>query len=498
LRLVLLATSGNQSYIFASNRLREAVGASYLVACSTTDWIDDACREVGGTRLQASSGNALVTTPDTDADTAKELVRKVTSRALKDAPGLSVTGVSVKIEGDTPTADDITNVFMEWQLHSGRTASATATRFHRLPAVAACRSTDWPAAAWYTDLPHLDGKHPEDQNPIPQSAEVIAKRKVRPEANQRMKELVGGTPLVDIRDFHSKVDWVGVIHADGNRLGELFRNAPGALAGADHPNPLGRLSEEVRERAESALRQAVAAVAPDRKQELPLVPLIVGGDDLTVLIDGRLALEFTAAYLNAFGEPVSEDSMLHRVLGDRKALTACAGVALVKPQYPFSEAYRLAEDLCQSAKQQVRDHAGTHGLDVHVLLDSQARPLDQIRAALKTDHGMPLTDRPYLIPASGEVSVPDRRDWERAVTRIRTIAARPPEGTVVSPTQLHHLREELRTDSDLVRRRLATLRQRATEDDQERLDALCPDGDDTLSGLYDLLDLAPFVGGGSR
>ena len=493
MRLVLLATSGNQSYIFASNRLREAVGASYLVACSTTDWIDGACLEVGGTRLQASSGNALVTTPD--AKTAQQLVRLVTLRALKEAPGLSVTGVSVEIAGDTPNADDIGAVFQKWQRHSGHTASSTATRFHRLPAVAACQSTDWPAASWHTDLKNLPGDHPEDQNPIPQSAEVIAKRNARPEADRRMKRLVGDVPLVEIGGFHSEVDWVGVIHADGNRLGELFRNAPSKLAGANHPNPLGRLSDEVQERTESALRHAVATVTGGRNGRLPLVPLIVGGDDLTVLIDGGLALEFTAAYLKEFGQPVGGDSMLRRVLDDREALTACAGVALVKPQYPFSEAYRLAEELCRSAKQRVRDHEGTHGLDVHVLLDSRTRPLQQIRTGLKTDRDLPLTDRPYLIPAYPNVSIPDRNDWERVRKRIQTIAEPPPEGTVVSRTQLHHLREELRTDSDLVRRRLATLRERATENDQVRLRALCPDGDDALSGLYDLLQLAPFVGG---
>jgi hypothetical protein len=214
LKLVLLSTSANQAYVFSSNRLREAVGASYLVACSTTDWIDDACREVGGTRLQASSGNALVTTHD--QETAQRLVRLVTRRALTEAPGLSVAGVSIEIDGETPTANDIKGVFQESQRHSGRTVSATAVRFQRLPVVAACQSTDWPASAWYSDVrPGSDT--PEDQDPTPQSAEVIAKRQVRLDADRRMARLAGeGIQLLGIGDLFTTVDWVGVVHADGN------------------------------------------------------------------------------------------------------------------------------------------------------------------------------------------------------------------------------------------------------------------------------------------
>lgn len=497
MRLVLISTSSNQSYIFASNRLREAVGASYLVACSTTKWIDEACGRARGTRLQASSGNALITTPD---ECARQLVREVTLKALQEAPGLSITGVSIEIAGATPTADEISKVFEEWQRHFGRTAAGASARFHRLPVVAACGSTDWPAACWHSDLKPGNGTYPEDEEPIPLSAEVIAKRAVRHNAEARIRKLAGTDNLARIRDFFSAVEWVGVVHADGNGLGQLFRDAPGKLTGG--PNPagaaLGQLSDEVRARAESAFQHAVATVTANRDHSdapLPLVPLIVGGDDLTLLIDGKLALEFTTAYLEAFGKPVGEDSMLRQVLGDHKALTACAGVALVKPRFPFSEAYRLADELCRSAKREVRGNGMLHGLDVHVLLDSQAGSLEKLRSTLQSTHGS-LTNRPYLIPARGGVAVPPQKDWEQVRKRVQTVGRKPSEGAVITRTQLHHLREELRADHELALRRLATLRERATSDeDRERLEALCPGDRDPLTSLYDLLDLEPFVGG---
>src|SRR5690606_5681066 len=73
---------------------------------------------------------------------------------------------------------------------------------------------------------------------------------------------------------------------------------------------------------------------------LPLRPILLGGDDLTFLCDGRVALALTEAALKAFEAEVPS---LGRV-------TACAGVAIVPAHAPFAQAYALAEALCRHAK----------------------------------------------------------------------------------------------------------------------------------------------------
>ena len=58
---VLVETGGNQSFIFDTNRLRHAVGASQLIHESTTVWLDQATMGHDGIRVvQSVSGKALL------------------------------------------------------------------------------------------------------------------------------------------------------------------------------------------------------------------------------------------------------------------------------------------------------------------------------------------------------------------------------------------------------------------------------------------------------
>lgn len=176
--LVYLETFGNQRYIFATNRLRQNVGASQLTHLTGTQWVLDALgRDVAGagvdnetlrTHLLSPEGNpplededrasaeivyavsgkalVLVDTPEQ----GRELLAAVTQRALIEAPGLEVVGaVGEEFQWD-PQKDG-------GELHRRIGAVAqrqVALRAHllgpgargpRLPITASCDSSGQPA-----------------------------------------------------------------------------------------------------------------------------------------------------------------------------------------------------------------------------------------------------------------------------------------------------------------------------------------------------------------
>jgi len=88
--------------------------------------------------------------------------------------------------------------------------------------------------------------------------------------------------------------------------------------------------------------------------KVPMRPVIIGGDDITVIIRGDFAMNFTERYLKAFQEQTEEKLaplVKNYGLTDfNEGLTACAGIAYIKPKYPFHYGVDLAESLCGYSK----------------------------------------------------------------------------------------------------------------------------------------------------
>ena len=108
---------------------------------------------------------------------------------------------------------------------------------------------------------------------------------------------------------------------------------------------------------------------------------MAAGDDLTVVLDARIAVEVVARYLDAFHELTQTGvvrEVVQRTTG-RDRLTAAAGIAVVKPHFPFHQAYDLAEQLCAVAKQVKVEAPGCSAWDVQVFHDTVASDLRAVR-----------------------------------------------------------------------------------------------------------------------
>ena len=214
--------------------------------------------------------------------------------------------------------------------------------------------------------------------------------------------------VIDSGDY-AFLSKVAVIHIDGNGVGGIMKElnsskdrvAPGVFKAEvgcdrDDPDALRRFLLAVNRHLDDAVTLAFAAAwtriaelsrhdddrAGRRHTAIPVVPVILGGDDVTVITSGDYALPFAAAYLRYYEEATGNDPILCYLTPpegqDTGPMTAAAGVAIVKRNFPFHIAYELAEKLVNRAKKVGKTACPPCStLDYHVLFDTTVLDPDE-------------------------------------------------------------------------------------------------------------------------
>lgn len=167
--------------------------------------------------------------------------------------------------------------------------------------------------------------------------------------------------------------YLALLHADGNGLGQLLITMQDHVK--LHPEAFVALfrdfSDAVRDATIAAARAATTAVllparqginqdSPDHPGLIPARPIVLGGDDLTILLRADLALPFTRSFLTHFEQETK--AAFDTLRGTRawadellpRALTAGAGIVFVRSSHPFHLAHALAEDLAKTAKSRAK------------------------------------------------------------------------------------------------------------------------------------------------
>jgi hypothetical protein len=516
---VVVETGANQAFIFASNRQAANVGASELVRRAGTDWVDDAVRAVTGETSDGvdvvvrASGKALLLVDD--VTTGRSIVRHVTRTALEQAPGLEVWGIVDPAPVDETGPDLGHALSRAHRLHAQARSHLTSPllRHPTLPYLASCTHTDAVATRLAEDgKPRGNGK--------PRGAGIDAAWRARNAGRTVLVDAVGDDQAVpalhELGDGITEAGWVAVLHADGNRVGSLFMGLPHAYSGQAFRDALADLSTALDEVTKQALRDAVAATAPGYDRWL--LPLVVGGDDVTALVDGRVAFALTTAFLRAVTERAAADRRISDVLAALTsagraappALTASAGLVFVKAHHPFSDAYQLAEDLCEQAKRAADRAPGCGALDVHVLHDSVGTDLDAIRSPLKVaapgSGDVRLWAGPFVVPtqhAPAPTGSPDpwveAHDLTQLTALTGALRRTGAEEPVLSSAAAHDLRAALVTGGAEITRARRHLTARS-----DTMTALLDrhlvvdDGDGALSRLVTALDLLDVEFGTAR
>lgn len=499
MQLVITEVFQIQPYIFASNRMRENVGASYLVVQATEDWALDIVKEVAPRNninsndekrlednkriedpeamldaevLYAGGGNFVVLFRNEDC--VLDFVRKLSRKVLTDAPGLQLVVTREPFEW-TESLSQKVKTSLE-KLEKKKRAWVPSAPLLGLGVSVMCRSTGLPAVGVTPPI----GADPG----YPASPEVLAKVENVERARKRLKKFI---PPPEGYEYPEDLDHLGrspgeyshiaVVHIDGNDMGqrkkEIGEKYKDPRQNREYIKAMRAFSDGVKDAAQQALNNVNDKLVKRLKQNggncivlyskdnegrmvreitkielkkgengelyLPLLPIVYGGDDVTFVCDGRLGLSLAIEYIRAFEKETAERPEC------RGKVTCCAGIAIVKSHYPFAQAYKLAEDLCKSAKNYWRKNEIEGScLDWHFALSGFSGGIKEIREReYKVKEGW-LTLRPVTLD---EYSKESFRAWP--VIRRGIEEFRRPEW-VGRRNKLKALREALRSGSEAV------------------------------------------------
>ncbi|WCL81798.1 hypothetical protein PPO43_01640 [Saprospira sp. CCB-QB6] len=387
--LYAAAVQGIQSFIFETNKLKEIAGASELVAkVSDKGEFIEFLKSVGVSKpseenfLIAAAGNIKYIF-DSKEDCEK-VFREFPYHIAEKAPGITISQTALSIDREEINEKVIHD--LENRLKAERNRPM---RPNTLSWMITARVPE-------TGRPAL-GEFPKEYVPEEKKTEHANRRKKlvgdleRGELNTgRYKKLMEisdsedsllerslgikkkdkvchfAKELSDLcsEDGHS---WLAMIHADGNDLGRIIPKLFKGVKGQAFIDKQIKFSKALDKATINAVRTGLAAVFSDKdkfekyyedKLSVPVLgirPIVIGGDDLSIMVPAEMALDFTAAFLKHFQQETKSE--LEDVFKGTKGyeyvkngLTACAGIAYVTEKFPFHYSADLAESLCSYTK----------------------------------------------------------------------------------------------------------------------------------------------------
>ncbi len=199
--------------------------------------------------------------------------------------------------------------------------------------------------------------------------------------------------------FRGESRILALVHADGNGLGLILQ----ALNGAAKKQPdrfialytdFSALIEQVTTQAAKEATRQVLLPARDDSSCLAARPILLGGDDITLLVRADLAMDYVRHFTEAF-EAASREALLslkaEHGLGDDlpEQLTLGIGLVYLRASQPFRMAIGLAESLTKVAKQtakKISEKTPSSSIAFYRVTSSLVEDYDALRAQTLTHH----------------------------------------------------------------------------------------------------------------
>ena len=384
-----------QNYIFSSNKLKDNIGASYIVSTllnkvegkdlcknSSGDIKSDSGSENNEEEKGFCGGGNLYLQCKTE-DEAKNIVRNLSKRIFEKAPGLSFNAVILKAEEEKDFSYRMQRLYQKMAEEKRTHHQITTLPSYGINA----QCSAGPLSAQYLDNSEGSRKYISE---VVQVKRIAAKR-AESEFKDKYKEALGDDfeptdEFLKISPLKGEDSHLAVVHIDGNGIGAIFSTLKTL---SDYQEFSNKLNNDMQQ----ALRETIKILEDKiRKGEwdynyktvneqnilkyiLPLRPIYIGGDDITFVCEGRLGIELSCIFIEEVQKLLNRDDV-----------SFCAGVAIAKTNFPFFQIYKAADALCRSAKnkrlQDIKEEVAKKSdsyIDFHMINSSVYSNLEKVR-----------------------------------------------------------------------------------------------------------------------
>ena len=337
-----------QDLVFGSSKLREVSGGSQLLTEFCEEIAPKLAKELGGEIIISSGGSfRILFDSSKKAEEFGEYLAELYRRKI----------------GGTITVAEPVEVYSEKEaiiraqenLRKAKHSGKSPISVEQMPYMAICSSCGMSVARYYKKR-HED----EKENYLCEICENKSK------ARDRIKEKF-------LSDFYSWImsrerndydfpkdadevakklkeprNYVAYIVADVNNMGVIFSSC-------DNFDKLKRLSENLNKIIQQSLVKPTKILMKKLKKQhtdkniIPILPLILGGDDVFTLIPAQWSLDFTLKFCKEF-EREMKKSLEEIGLNISIQPTISASVIICKKNFPYLIAHELGEDLLKEAK----------------------------------------------------------------------------------------------------------------------------------------------------
>ena len=388
-----------QNFIFRTNKVKDIVGASRLVDGILEKGLTE-CRKALGFAgeemeiLMIGGGNAVAIFQK--GELAKKMNRMLGRWILEQTYSLQLAIAVVE------KTDHYMKDYRRLQEEKTK-VKARMPKVHMmgaLPIMKGENQTGLPLSETIT----VNGKK------IPVSKEVCLKRKAL--ENDLQKEQEKQIQFDSLVDEKGRDSMLALVHIDGNsmgqKIGQLMEGIDDYQVAKEQMKQISHNINQSFQEAYDFMKQQLLIWAEqtegESKGRIYLRKIIGAGDDVTFVCQGRLALSLVLAYVKGLeGKVLYEENGIREE--EKYGFSVCAGIAYMNSHFPFSEAYKVAEECCHNAKKRAKEEQhkvdGKIGnwVDFQICKSIHTTDFEKDRKKqYQLADGTYLLKRPYYIP----------------------------------------------------------------------------------------------------